>query len=221
MLLSLYFTVLVVWGFVAKVDCLESRKSSTRKKDLYRFGNTEIHLNNTHKYAHFSYITMGNKHKYPLLQLAKSEEQTLNAGECMYIPPTWWHWVISYGETYSINFWPLEGAEKEYFFSNQLFENYTESDFLKPFTFEFQFQNASLFWNPQYFKDIFNNEELFMWHTLTNQIALETFDAFAHNPQYKYLITLPGYNVLHSQHNKEKLKRLVKDFNELFPIEGD
>jgi len=44
--------------------------------------------------------------KYPLFSRAVvSSSVTVRAGEYVYIPSRWWHWVVSEGRCASINFW--------------------------------------------------------------------------------------------------------------------
>ncbi len=79
---------------------------SNSDKCMSQKSNGAAHLYNDSKYAHFSQITEHNKDKFPLFNKATPIEFTLYPGDCLYIPPKWWHWVKSFGERcISINFW--------------------------------------------------------------------------------------------------------------------
>ena len=77
------------------------------------------HLYEGSKYAHFSQITEHNKHLFPLFPQAIGTTITLKAGDCLFIPKKWWHWVKSYaseGDTprcLSVNFWFPSEAKQE------------------------------------------------------------------------------------------------------------
>lgn len=43
--------------------------------------------------------------RYPLFAKAQPLSCTLRAGEALYIPPRWWHWVTSYDRNIALNFW--------------------------------------------------------------------------------------------------------------------
>src|SRR5207245_142987 len=68
-------------------------------------GNYDRHLYDNNKYAHFSRIVREDFKEYPLLQYAKPIDIVMNAGDVLYIPKNWWHWVKSYGRTMAVNYW--------------------------------------------------------------------------------------------------------------------
>ncbi|KAH8317183.1 hypothetical protein KR074_000694 [Drosophila pseudoananassae] len=43
--------------------------------------------------------------KYPLLKEVKFYELLLQAGDCLYMPPKWWHYVRSEAPSFSVSFW--------------------------------------------------------------------------------------------------------------------
>jgi len=67
--------------------------------------NLSKHLQNQHKYAHFSKVDEINYFWYPRLLFTNPYYLTLKEGEGLIIPRNWWHWVSSNEKTYSINFW--------------------------------------------------------------------------------------------------------------------
>lgn len=62
------------------------------------------HMTNEYNYAHYSEITKATIYKYPSLLLTNPYYVTLQAGECLWIPKNWWHWVIS-SKSIAVNFW--------------------------------------------------------------------------------------------------------------------
>jgi Cupin-like domain len=68
--------------------------------------NSRRHLFSNYKNGHYSYLTKPvNLEKYPLFSRAVSSRVTVRAGEYVYIPSRWWHWVVSESRCASINFW--------------------------------------------------------------------------------------------------------------------
>lgn len=43
--------------------------------------------------------------KFPKFKDAKGVEGIVNPGDVLYLPPYWWHHVISIDQTVSVNFW--------------------------------------------------------------------------------------------------------------------
>lgn len=54
--------------------------------------------NKYYSYGHYSMITSRtpNMFKYPLYYFSHPVEYTIKAGQCLYIPKNWWHWVVSF-----------------------------------------------------------------------------------------------------------------------------
>lgn len=46
-----------------------------------------------------------NYEKFPLIKNVKFYYLTLQEGECLYIPPKWWHYVKSLSKSFSVSFW--------------------------------------------------------------------------------------------------------------------
>ena len=67
-------------------------------------------------YAHFSRVWPARESYvlrpllYPLSILATPRDFELVAGECLYIPTGWWHWVRSGHATIGVNFWHAENT---------------------------------------------------------------------------------------------------------------
>lgn len=69
--------------------------------------NSKRHLDDNFFFAHFSKINNKNFFLYPELLLTSPKHIILNAGESLYIPPKWWHWIRS-DKSIAINFWCLD-----------------------------------------------------------------------------------------------------------------
>lgn len=46
-----------------------------------------------------------NEELFPLVKHVKFYNLTLQEGDCLYIPPKWWHYVRSLNESFSVSFW--------------------------------------------------------------------------------------------------------------------
>jgi len=68
-------------------------------------GNINRNLTSEHDYAHFSAIDHSNYLFTPSLLLTHPQRFILNAGESMWIPRRWWHWVRTQGPSTAVNFW--------------------------------------------------------------------------------------------------------------------
>jgi Cupin-like domain len=135
--------------------------------------NSRIHLFSKYKYAHFSYVTdPPDLNKYPLFSQARSLDFELHAGDSLYIPKNWWHWITSHGDRCtSVNFW----------FENSL----TDTPRTKSFSLE------GLDWT---FPD--ENQEVFVWLTKTHDARYMTYKEFTEGPRDEkwYINTLKGYD---------------------------
>lgn len=63
------------------------------------------HANSNSTYAHYSKVDRVDYLRYPKLLFTHPMEFELKQGECLKIPKGWWHWVKSYGFSFSVNFW--------------------------------------------------------------------------------------------------------------------
>jgi hypothetical protein len=63
------------------------------------------HKTNEYVYGHYSAITHQTKLLYPWYWLTTSRTITLEAGDSLWIPRHWWHWVKSEPGTVAINMW--------------------------------------------------------------------------------------------------------------------
>lgn len=66
--------------------------------------NVDKHLTNEHHYAHFSGIGVRNPWLFPELLRTSPVEFTVRAGQSIWIPRRWWHWVTSTTPTLAVNF---------------------------------------------------------------------------------------------------------------------
>lgn len=67
--------------------------------------NESRHLYDNNNYAHYSKITTKNILFYPKYIFSHPQKYTLYAGDALIIPKKWWHWVKSYENTFSVNYW--------------------------------------------------------------------------------------------------------------------
>jgi hypothetical protein len=63
------------------------------------------HKTDEYVYGHYSAITRQTKLLYPSYWLTTSRSITLEAGDSLWIPQHWWHWVKSEPQTVAINMW--------------------------------------------------------------------------------------------------------------------
>lgn len=72
--------------------------SSSESEKLYR---EEGRMNNT------SRVDLENvdKEAFPLFEEAEWEECVLEEGDCLYLPPRYWHFVKSLSVSFSVSFW--------------------------------------------------------------------------------------------------------------------
>lgn len=166
----------------------------SRKKSI----NYPRHLNQKSTYAHFSKIDRYNYFLYPSLLFTHPQKFTLKAGQALYIPPKWWHWVISNGASTSVNFW---GKNKN--------ENiYGKKPFVKPH-------------NQQLNLDEVMNQPVSVWnsnnYSIIGSMQEDTLEQFLKNniPQ-QYVITLDDYvNGKKNKFLKEKLGSQLIEIEEL------
>lgn len=72
---------------------------------IYNSNNAYRHKNSDSLYAHFSAIDSYNYFIFPKLLLAHPFRYTLTAGQSLYIPKQWWHWVKTTKKTFAVNYW--------------------------------------------------------------------------------------------------------------------
>jgi len=63
------------------------------------------HKTNEHSYGHYSAVTSVNKYFLPIFWTASGMDITLHAGDSLWIPKFWWHWVRSAPKTMAVNMW--------------------------------------------------------------------------------------------------------------------
>lgn len=137
-----------------------------------------IHLSQNRKYGHVSQIVHPvDVSKYPLFTQAKPMHFELKAGECIYIPGGWWHWIVSGGDRCaSVNYW---------------FENSTLGTMpvTKPF-------DMTVPWTDEYLARIIGDETVAVWDTHADVMHFLTFDTFRRDARAKkyYISTVKGYD---------------------------
>lgn len=70
-----------------------------------RVGNVNRNLTSEHGHAHFSAIDSGNYALTPSLLWTSPRRFHLAAGESVFIPRGWWHWIRTHGPSTAVNFW--------------------------------------------------------------------------------------------------------------------
>ena len=74
-------------------------------------GNIRRHLTDDHSYAHFSAIDSSNYILTPSLLWTSPQRFTLTAGESIWIPKGWWHWIRTTDPSVAVNLWMLDSFE--------------------------------------------------------------------------------------------------------------
>ena len=72
------------------------------------------HLDKNQTVAHFSKIDRKNYLFFPTLLLTHPQYYHLKAGDALYIPPKWWHWIENIGANVAVNFWGENSGELIY-----------------------------------------------------------------------------------------------------------
>lgn len=130
------------------------------------------HLMAEYSFAHFSYITEKNKWLFPQFALARPMCFEVSAGEAVWIPKKWWHWVVSDAHTIAVSYWchgsKADGESKPY---KLRMEN---DELCKLADAELTKASSARIWNSE-------------MDTLKNEQTLD----YARD---RCIITLPGYN---------------------------
>ena len=150
----------------------------------YNSTNHKRHKDADSLYAHFSMIDKYNYLLYPKLLFASPTYITLKAGESLYIPRKWWHWVKTSEKTFAINYW------------------FNNTNNMNPFKFNYD-MNIDI--------NILNNVNVSIWDSKTNELAYNTtFNKFYNSGEdYKYLITLLNFDIGYSN---IKIKEVMKPY---------
>jgi hypothetical protein len=84
----------------------------------YKSSNIHRHMNSSALYAHYSKIDRYNYFLFPRLFLANPIRITVRAGESLYIPKNWWHWVRTTKKSFATNYWFLneDGLDEPFMF---------------------------------------------------------------------------------------------------------
>lgn len=126
------------------------------------------HMTNEYNFAHFSNITNYNYYQYPALLLTSPIKLVLHAGEYLWIPKKWWHWVYS-TKSVAINFW-----------STSIF------DATKPFTGKNTIDNS------QFLKQLeLYTGNIDVWDSIQD-ITYKTHISNIQNQNNKYIISAYG-----------------------------
>lgn len=178
--------------------------------------NGSAHLYKDSSYAHFSQITEANKHRFPALSNASPRTFNLRAGDALFIPAGWWHWVKSFGDRcISVNYWfsfPIADEPKSY---RELVSNWIAQ---KRWTNEFLVE-VSEQCNPDgvwIWRDQFAYRERI---SMRKFIELYSVVSGERTKEFAYLITLSDYECSLSANNRQLIDVLAKDI--AFPFAED
>ena len=111
----------------------------------------------------------------------------LNAGESLYIPPNWWHWIRS-EKSIAINFWCLDEC----------------TTFNEPHILRDKFVNKDLIVD----KISNYNNSVMVWNSSNDKTNPGTMNI---NRDNNYVITLPGYGNTKEKLNIPLLDHVKKD----------
>jgi hypothetical protein len=123
-------------------------------------------------YAHHSEIDEFDLERYPSLAQTSPIHVTLKAGQSLYIPATWWHWVKTLGKSFAVNYW------------------FTNLQKHEPFVFDHTFEFDT---------NLLNDEPVYPWrsekhHKSPPQPIATTFKEFHNSGEdYRYLMTIGVY----------------------------
>lgn len=144
--------------------------------------NIKRHRDSESLYAHFSLVDSFNYLLFPNLLFTNPVYITLSAGQCLYIPKKWWHWVKTTEKTFAVNYW----------------FNDNEND-TSPFVFSY---NQKINLNTI-------RETVYVWDSLLDKddkpVSFKQF--YNSGLDNLYVITLNNYN-----NNNEGLKRSLQNF---------
>lgn len=93
--------LIVIVAFVVTLGLLFHMimSESVKTENIHR------HLTAEDSYAHYSAINSNNYMITPSLLMCRPQKFTLTAGESLWIPRGWWHWVRTSGPSVAVNFW--------------------------------------------------------------------------------------------------------------------
>jgi hypothetical protein len=99
-ILTLYWRLVIV-----PQTQTQRRASASRSLVTSRSSKNSRRNRATETYAHYSRITDRRPSfwRYPLFYLAKPQVVEVHAGECLFIPGKWWHWVMTHGRSIAFN----------------------------------------------------------------------------------------------------------------------
>jgi len=156
--------------------------------------NAAKNLNDNFGYAHFSEIDRVDLERFPNLAFARPYRCVIQAGECLFIPKKWWHWVKTREKTVAVNYW-IESTEilTDRPELQKLWNQHTQitdriSQLLQSF-----------------------NQEVWVWNSLDNTSGLMRFqDFYRLHTDHLCVITLDGYSHELLDDGNEQLKVAIK-----------
>jgi hypothetical protein len=155
--------------------------------------NMSRHLYDNNDYAHFSKITSKNIFFYPRYVLTSPRKFILNAGDALFIPKKWWHWVYSFENTLAVNYWWSDNK-----ININLNENNPKlmKNFILPFDILKHDENI-------------NNFQSSILNSYPDTISFETFKDYKNNNKKNtYLLTLEAF--VNNNNFKSSLDRLIE-----------
>jgi hypothetical protein len=142
-------------------------------------------MNSSALYAHYSKIDRYNYLLFPRLFFASPIRITVRAGESLYIPKNWWHWVKTTKKSFAVNYWFLN-------------ENGMDSPFMFDFT-----NTVNL--------DTIENTAIQTWDSAVDKYGpVMSFKEFYESGvDNLYIITLRGYHGIGT--NNLNIKKALGD----------
>lgn len=156
--------------------------------------NTYRHQGSSTLYAHYSIIDEYDVEKFPSLALTSPVHMKLSAGQSLYIPKNWWHWVKTPGKSFAVNFW---------------FNNARD---VEPFVFNHTLKIDTSVLNKETV-DIWNSHKSNKGTAATYKLSFEQF--YNSGEDYRYLITLDAY---YPGESNSRIKQLLDPYV-CFPTE--
>jgi hypothetical protein len=139
---------------------------------VYKSSNEGRHQNTSSLYAHYSQVDVWDLERFPDLAQTSPVHFTLTAGQSLYIPANWWHWVKTTSKSFAVNYW----------FNNAIAQ--------EPFVFDHTIA---------FDIDSFNGQTVAVWNSgkdvdYSLQMVIRHFQEFySSGEDEKYVITLKNY----------------------------
>lgn len=162
-----FYTAIIVIIVIIIVVIIKSIRTLT-------LNNSERHLYDNNTYAHFSKITSNTIFLYPKYIFSHPTKITLKAGEALFIPAKWHHWIYSDPNTFAVNYWWKS--------SNESIVPYIQRNFIDPIDLKLSMTNED---KNMIIHILDGDTDLLKQGTLNNYINK--------NKNNNYILTLPAF----------------------------